>query len=162
FHDARSAAARGDGGNGPRTGGAGRSLRRNSRDDRSRRERLPGRGRTGLPGRPTTAAERTPNGARPPAPGAGAPPVEVSLGAVARAGRSCLRACGRQVPRASSDADRCNCAEDPVTRLSVARAFSPLVLLACGALCAAERPVNATAQGESLVGVTSHFLHHDQ
>jgi Cellulase (glycosyl hydrolase family 5) len=47
-------------------------------------------------------------------------------------------------------------------RRSVACALSLVVLLAFGALCAAERPARATAQGESLLGVTSHFLHHDQ
>jgi hypothetical protein len=47
-------------------------------------------------------------------------------------------------------------------RRSVACALSSLVLLACGALCAAERPAHATPQGESLLGVTSHFLHHDR
>jgi hypothetical protein len=43
-------------------------------------------------------------------------------------------------------------------RRSVACALSPLLLLACGALCAAERPADAAAEGESLLGVTSYFL----
>src|SRR5262245_61766897 len=47
-------------------------------------------------------------------------------------------------------------------RRSVACVCSSLVLLACGAFCVAERPAHAAAQGESLLGVTSHFLHHDQ
>jgi Cellulase (glycosyl hydrolase family 5) len=47
-------------------------------------------------------------------------------------------------------------------RRSVACMLSPLMLLGFGALCAAERPAHAAAQGESLLGVTSHFLHHDQ
>ena len=47
-------------------------------------------------------------------------------------------------------------------RRFIAHALSPVLLLALGILCAAERPAHATAQGESLLGVTGHFLHHDQ
>ena len=47
-------------------------------------------------------------------------------------------------------------------RHSIAYALSPAWLLVFGALCAAERPAHATGQGESLLGVTGHFLHHDQ
>jgi hypothetical protein len=47
-------------------------------------------------------------------------------------------------------------------RHSIAYALSPALLLVFGALCAAERPAHATGQGESLLGVTGHFLHHDQ
>ena len=39
-------------------------------------------------------------------------------------------------------------------RRFIAHALSPVLLLALGILCAAERPAHATAQGESLLGVT--------
>jgi hypothetical protein len=56
---------------------------------------------------------------------------------------------------------RCDIVEVAVIRRCVAYALAPVWLLALADAYAAERPAHAGNQGQSLLGVAGHFLHHD-